>query len=668
MSSHPLPPASTPVEIDWHEVEDLLDELSVAARAELEPAEFYRRLLARLAPSAGATSAEIWIGPAGSLRLAQRVDRAGNQAAFGTGGISKPSAVQQEVVRARQPRVIATATDESVAGGHRVTQGHVLHPLGAASQVPGLLQLSTSGELAPAAGRSLARLLAAAAELVDDFHRQHELRRLQQQQRDAQPIEQFGLQVHRSLDLETTTLSIANEGRRVVGCDRLSVLVRKGRRYRLSAASGVDSIDRRSPSVTGLERLANACAKTGEPLWYSDGTSDLAAEIETPLHAYLEVSHARMVAIVPLASSDSASQGARLPQGILVAEQFQSATDEGLLRQRLTAVSEHAGLALANAISVTRQPLGWLTRRLSTLTSLSEPRGWLKGLLALGVVVAAIGALVLVPADFDIEARGELLPKTRREVFATDGGVIRELAVDHGQAVHAGQPLLVIRKAELDLEFRRVAGEMQTAEKKLSSIQAERLENSQAGPDARKRARQLTADEEELKEQLKSLREQHDLLRDHREELVVRSPIDGEAMTWNIKQLLEARPVERGQALLTVADPAGPWELELHLGDHRAGHVLDARDQIGRELDVSFALLADPGREYRGKLANMALASEIDDDDRPIVRLTVDFNRDEVSQLRAGATALARIHCGRRSLGYVWLHDLFEFVQSHWWW
>jgi hypothetical protein len=27
---------------------------------------------------------------------------------------------------------------------------------------------------------------------------------------------------------------------------------------------------------------------------------------------------------------------------------------------------------------------------------------------------------------------------------------------------------------------------------------------------------------------------------------------------------------------------------------------------------------------------------------------------------------IARIHCGRRSLGYVWLHDLIDAVKTRW--
>ena len=138
----------------------------------------------------------------------------------------------------------------------------------------------------------------------------------------------------------------------------------------------------------------------------------------------------------------------------------------------------------------------------------------------------------------------------------------------------------------------------------------------------------------------------------------MRSPLDGQALTWNLQELLDARPVQRGQALLTVADLDGPWELELHVPDHRAGHVLAAREALRADLDVSFALAAEPGTVYQGHIEDVALSTELDEADGATVLVTVAFDRDEVQGLRPGATVMARIHCGRRSLGYVWLHDL----------
>jgi hypothetical protein len=32
--------------------------------------------------------------------------------------------------------------------------------------------------------------------------------------------------------------------------------------------------------------------------------------------------------------------------------------------------------------------------------------------------------------------------------------------------------------------------------------------------------------------------------------------------------------------------------------------------------------------------------------------------------LKVGADVKAKIHCGRAAIGYVWFHDLWEFIQS----
>ena len=46
------------------------------------------------------------------------------------------------------------------------------------------------------------------------------------------------------------------------------------------------------------------------------------------------------------------------------------------------------------------------------------------------------------------------------------------------------------------------------------------------------------------------------------------------------------------------------------------------------------------------------------------VRLRVAIDKDELPDRRNGAKVTAKIYCGQRSLGYVWLHELFETVQA----
>jgi hypothetical protein len=137
----------------------------------------------------------------------------------------------------------------------------------------------------------------------------------------------------------------------------------------------------------------------------------------------------------------------------------------------------------------------------------------------------------------------------------------------------------------------------------------------------------------------------------------------GEVLTWNPQSLLEARPIARGQILLTIGDLAGPWHLELRVPDRRVAHVLAAQRQAGGALPVSFLLASDPARTHHGQLARLGLRTEIDEREGAFVHATVDFEPLEIPQPVPGAGVTAKIHCGRRALGYVWFHDLLDAIR-----
>jgi multidrug efflux pump subunit AcrA (membrane-fusion protein) len=669
MGFQSLPVDSDPGHPDWRQIEELLDELAEVAKSTLSPGEFYRLTLDRMIPASGASGGAIWSSArCGELRLDYQLNLNGTPGPLESGVLVQHQSLVEQVLHSARPSIVPLARHAVEHSGAEQAAGWaVLHPFHIGPQTSGVVELIPCRAGTAAERQGYARLAAALVELAEDFHRARELGRLRQREQDRDELERFALRAHRSLDTAETAFVIVNEGRRAIGCDRLSVLERMGRKYQTAAVSGVDALDRRGKLIRALERLVERSAAHGEPQWYCDDSGDLPDEIEQPLQSYLDESHARSVAIVPLFGPGGADE-ARSIVGVLVAEQFCSTARDAELRERLAAVAGHSGVALANAQSHTHQPLARLSRALHRVRWLAEPRQLPKTLLVLGALAAAVAALTFVPADFAMEARGELQPAVRRDVFATDDGVVSELLVRQGQAVRAGDSLLVLRKAALDLELRRVAGEIQTAEKKLAAVQAERLSNARTTDDPRRDAHQRTADEEELKAQLAGWTHERAILEDQRKDLVVRSPIAGQPLTWNLQELLEARPVERGQALLTMADLDGPWVAELRLPDHRTGHLLAARDGLKPDLDVSFALASDPGVEYQGRVADVALSTEMDEADNPSVLVTVAFDRENVAGLRPGATVLARIHCGRRAVGYVWLHELFETIQSHLWW
>ena len=173
----------------------------------------------------------------------------------------------------------------------------------------------------------------------------------------------------------------------------------------------------------------------------------------------------------------------------------------------------------------------------------------------------------------------------------------------------------------------------------------------------------LGADGERLKELLRGLRQQQDVLQQQRQELRVVSPIDGRVLTWNANELLQSRPVRQGQGLLSIVDPDGPWELEVHVADHEIGHVLAAQSET-RELAADFLLATDPAMVHQGTVRDVALASETNERLGTSVRVTIVVDHSDRLQPRPGAGVVAKIHCGRQSLAYVWLRDVIDVIRT----
>ena len=79
---------------------------------------------------------------------------------------------------------------------------------------------------------------------------------------------------------------------------------------------------------------------------------------------------------------------------------------------------------------------------------------------------------------------------------------------------------------------------------------------------------------------------------------------------------------------------------------------------------MRFVVAAASGSEFTGKIREVWRVAEPSSGGGSVVRVVVDFDRDEVRPLRPGATVIAKIHCGTRSLGYVWFHGLYEAIRA----
>jgi multidrug efflux pump subunit AcrA (membrane-fusion protein) len=670
----------------WQELEEVFAGLSRLARSSIEPPEFYRALVEESVRALGAFGGALWLRsaggalqpivqihwPHGELFADESCRRAHEELLI--------DAAKRAHAVTIAPQPADAEKDESNLTDHTFLVGPVNVQLAeGATTTVAIIELLVRSGASPATYRGYEQFLSGVCELAADYHAFTELRQRRQEGEYHAHLVELGSQVHRGTNLTETAYAVANEGRRVIGCDRLSVVAKRGRRCRLLATSGVSRVERRSGAARRIEQLADLVRRTDEAAFYSDGQSDGLPPVAEALEQHAEESHARQVAAIPLRSPidrdpDEVDQKAQPPKSrrqqsplfVFVAEQF-DAREGPLDRDRLIAVGDVCTTALYNAHSAEQLPLRWLLRPLGAVKEqivTHVPRA----AFVVAAVSAAIAALVLVPADFNIEAVGMVQPVVRRDVFAPRSGLVEEVLVAHGADVTPGQPLVRLHDPLLELELKRVDGELETTQRQIDAVRATRT-NRQVRDASPADSYRLSAEERELAQRLTNLRRELELLNREREQLVVTSPIAGRVLTWDLSNRLIARPVERGEVLVTVADLARDWQLELEVPDDRVGHVLAAQEKFGPELAVHFRLSSEDRAEHSGKISEMSRTAAIRDQNggtaSPVVVVKVALDESQFGggtsgDLRPGVSARAQIACGRKPLGYVWLHDIWD--------
>ena len=80
----------------------------------------------------------------------------------------------------------------------------------------------------------------------------------------------------------------------------MTVAIKHGRKCKVEAVSGQETFDKRSNVISMLGDLATAAVATGEPVWYMGDTSDMAPQVEQTVQAYVDESHSKTVAVMPL--------------------------------------------------------------------------------------------------------------------------------------------------------------------------------------------------------------------------------------------------------------------------------------------------------------------------------------------------------------------------------
>ncbi len=288
----------------------------------------------------------------------------------------------------------------------------LLSPVVSDEQTIAIVEILQRPTGAPAASEGYLRFLSAVCELAADDDRHRQLQALRERATARGQFDSFTQHVHSSLETRRVAFTLANEGRALIGCDRTSVALVHGRKARLLSISGVDTLNRRAASVRDLESLIAAVVAVDEPLWYPQDAALLPPQIEQVLHAYLDQSHARQLAVVPLREPvvEGPDSTPAAVIGALVCEHFTSSGDVEQTKAQTLAVAAQGTVALANALEYEGVPLVRLWRALGQSRRLVRGRQLPKTLLALVAVAALVAALLYVQIDFTVAGRGASCP------------------------------------------------------------------------------------------------------------------------------------------------------------------------------------------------------------------------------------------------------------------
>ncbi len=438
--SYAQAPSDGEIEQTRRQIESLVGEISQLSRQNVAPGQFYGEFLNRLVTALAAKGGVVWTtGENGQLALQYQVN------------LQQTGLLEDEEKQKRHSRLLYKLLgNPDVAGGNGLlVPPHsgfgeddaanptdsllVFGPLRTDLEMVGLVEIFQRNEVAVQVQQGYLRFVVQMCQLAGDFLKSHQLRHFSDRQVLWSRLEDFTRSVHTSLEPILTAYTIANEARRLIECDRVSVAIRRGNRCTIEAVSGQDVFDKRSNTVRLLGRLASAVVATGEPVWYAGDTRDLAPQVEDAVQEYVDDAHSKMIAILPLGrpkpdqdADEQDKDDAEGPVGALIVEQIEDNRVAPAMAQRVDVVCQHSSIALANAMEHQNLFLMPLWRAIGKSKFMVQARTLPKTIMVAIALLVVIVALFVFPADFDLHAKGTLEPVERKDVYTVTEGQINE--------------------------------------------------------------------------------------------------------------------------------------------------------------------------------------------------------------------------------------------------
>jgi hypothetical protein len=702
------------------QIEEAFESAGKLAGSALPPTEFYQQFLNRTLSAIDAPAGAVWLRtPQGFLQLAcqENIDKVGLDAR--RGGRQCHNEVLRQVFQTAPPRPILLEPNGRMAPGpgepgpvppanltdHFALFAPILSP---DKQPLGILEVFQDATHDPRMYPTYLNYTFQMAGYASQYHQFSNARVAAGVEKTYTQVETFARHIHGSLNPTEVAYHVANEGRKLIECDRLCVGVRHDRsRVTVEAVSGADVVEKASTHVRRLRALMEAVLQWGETLTFR-GEKDpgLPPAVAHALDDYLHESQPKLLIVQPIRDERETDKH-KPARAVLVLECFNPPEQIEPLVQRLEVVTKHAAPALYNAAQMKRVPLKILWWPLAKLQEgIGGKRRFIGASIAV-LLALIVGVMILVPADLRMEAKGQLLPVEIAKIYPTREGMVREIRAKPGDQIDPRFEVALMFSKDLEEDQGRATREWIEANSAVASADDALAKSGMREDDKLKIATEKGTNVYRRNKALDDLAEMDRQYNDGRPNRpgffrAVAPKFDPQlarpigATRWTVlnddrRENLVGRTLRPSEEIMRVGNLEGAWQAELKIPQRNVGQILRAfadpethfieKDPVKGDrkyLVVDVLLSSQPDTSYEGRLYREDVNAEAvpnkneHDENEPVVTAYVKLNvggpqgipEDKWvprNQLVTGLEVRTRVRCGKHALGYTLFHGVWEW-------
>ncbi|MEH2471082.1 biotin carboxyl carrier protein [Nitrobacteraceae bacterium AZCC 2161] len=436
--------------------------------------------------------------------------------------------------------------------------------------------------------------------------------------------------------LQGMAITVANELATRLHCDRVSMgLVRRNGTVRLQAISHSASFKRESRLVDAIENAMDEAVEQRRTVAYPllPAMERAVTIANRALAENAKAQHASAMSVV-LAGSRGELIGA-LTFERQRAEPF---TDETW--QLAEAIAALLGPQVSLQVRANRFVAGrWIDRLGDGYEALFGTRRPALKLGAVGVIALTL-TLVLAKGEHRVTAKSVLEAELQRAAVAPFEGFVKAAPVRAGDTVRNGDLLAALDDRDLILDRLKWRAERDKLVQRHREALAKHDRNNVVI----------------LESQIRQAESQLALAEEKLARASILAPFDGIVVSGDLSQMLGS-PVEKGKTLFEVA-PLNSYRLIVQVDERDVRYI--ATGQSG-----TVALAGKPGDPLPmtlSKITPVTVAEEGRNSFRVEARLS-----ENGLHLRPGMEGVAKIEAGRRSIVWIWMHPVVDWLRLAAW-